>query len=239
MRLTSLKIVPYLLTCIVLAAGSFSCRKALDIEPETRLSSNQVYRNVFDADAAVIGIYGKLMGLARQYEVLNELRGDLMNVTDNADADLRDINNHSATASNPYADPRPFYSLINNCNDALKNFTIMLQQNKFKQDEFNQRYSDVGAVRSWLYLQLGIHFGQVPYVTDPLESIEQVQDQSKYPVLPFNQLLDSLISFTQSLPYLLPYPPGSSQLITVDANNTSRFFLDKNSVLGDLNLWRG
>ena len=112
----------------------FSCKKSFNIDPETSLSSTQVYRNVFDADAAVIGVYGKLMSLAKQYTVLNELRADLMTVTDNADANLRELNTHTVSVSNPYADPRPFYALINNCNDVLKNFSIMLQQNKFKRD---------------------------------------------------------------------------------------------------------
>ena len=224
---------------LVFAGLFFSCKKILDINPETSLTPKQVYRNVFDADAAVIGIYGKLEGLAKQYVVLNELRGDLMEVTDNADASLRDINTHSATVTNPYADPRPFYTLINDCNDVLKNFKIMLQQNKFKVDDYNPRYSDIGALRSWLYLQLGIHYGKVPYITDPIEKINDIQDQAKYPFLPFNQLLDSLISFTEALPLKVPYLPSSSLVVTVDGSQSSRFFIEKNSLLGDLQLWRG
>ncbi len=227
---------------LALSMGSlllFSCKKTFDIKPETTLDPSQVYRNVFDADAAVIGIYGKLMSLAKQYVILNELRADLMEVTNNADANLRDINTHSATTDNPYADPRPFYTLINDCNDVLKNFNIMLQDNKFKVDEYNPRYSDIGALRSWLYLQLGIHFGSVPYITQPIENINDLKDQSQYPLIPFNQLLDSLISFTESLPFKNPYLPGTSLTITIDASNTSRFFIEKNAFLGDLHLWKG
>src|SRR5450759_1707811 len=227
---------------LALSMGSlllFSCKKTFDIKPETTLDPSQVYRNVFDADAAVIGIYGKLMSLAKQYVILNELRADLMEVTNNADANLRDINTHSATTDNPYADPRPFYTLINDCNDVLKNFNIMLQDNKFKVDEYNPRYSDIGALRSWLYLQLGIHFGSVPYITQPIENINDLKDQSQYPLIPFNQLLDSLISFTESLPFKNQYLPGTSLTITIDASNTSRFFIEKNAFLGDLHLWKG
>lgn len=216
-----------------------SCKKAFDIQPEIALSSPQVYRNVYDADAAVLGIYGKLMGLAKQYVVLNELRADLMEVTKNADANLREINLHMVSQGNPYADPKPFYAVINNCNDVLKNFNIMLHDNKFKKAEYDQRYSDVGAVRSWLYLQLGIHFGQVPYVTDALETINAVQDQSKYPLLPFTQLLDSLITFTEALPYKNPYPAGTNLIINIDGSATQTFFIEKNSLLGDLHLWKG
>jgi hypothetical protein len=93
-----------------------------------------------------------------------KLRGDLLQYTTNADENLRQISTHSVTAGNPYANPRPFYELIINCNDVLKHFRIMYAENKLNETEFNQRYSDIGALRSFLYLQLGIHYGQVPYV---------------------------------------------------------------------------
>jgi hypothetical protein len=231
------RVLPVALICVMI---SVSCKRVFDVQPETTLNSTQVYRNVYDADAAVLGLYGKLMGVAKQYVVLNELRADLMEVTANADDSLKQINTHSVLAGNPYANPRLYYSLINDCNDVLRNFKIMLATNKFKVAEYNQRYSDVGAIRSWLYLQVGIHFGKVPYVTDPLETIDDVRDASKYPLIPFSQLLDSLINFTQSLPYQLPYSSGSNLLIAaVDGYNTQSFFIEKNGLLGDLNLWKG
>jgi hypothetical protein len=80
-------------------------------------------------------------------------------------------------------------------------------------------------------------------VTDPLETVDVVRDPSKYPVLPFNTLLDSLINFTSKLPFLSPYPTGANvniNLITsVDGSSTQRFFIDKYNLLGDLYLWKG
>ncbi|WP_315817802.1 hypothetical protein [Paraflavitalea speifideaquila] len=111
-----------------------------------------MYRNVYDADAAVMGIYGKFMSLADRYVILNELRGDLLEYTNNADEYLRQISTHNAKADNPYASPRPFYELILNCNDVLKNFLIMKDKNSMKEVEFNQRYSDIACLRSFLYL---------------------------------------------------------------------------------------
>lgn len=243
MKYIQFKKTGLLLTSIVAGAILLSCNKVLDKTPENALSTTQVYRNVYDADAAIVGLYGKFMGLAKQYVVLNELRADLLDVTQNADADLRDLNEHNVKATNPYADPRPFYAVINNCNDILKNFDIMLKDKKFNESEYQQRYSDVGALRCWLYLQLGIHWGNVPYVTDPLETIDAVKDPSKFPVLTFNQLLDSLISFSNTLPFARPYPMGATintgLITTYDGFNTRRFFIDKFTLLGDLNLWRG
>ena len=228
-----------------IAAGLLlgACSKVLNKLPENNLASSQMYRNVYDADAAIIGLYGKFMGLAKQYVVLNELRGDLMEVTDNADGYLREINQHRVSDGNPYANPRPFYEVINDCNDILKNFNIMLTSNKMKAAEYQQRYSDVGCLRSWCYLQLGIHWGKVPYVTDPLESVDAVKDPAKFRALEFKELLDSLAAFTGGLPFMSPYPIGATVntglMTTVDGTSTKRFFIDKYSLAGDIFLWRG
>jgi len=216
-----------------------SCRKVFDIKPESQVDQSQAYRNVYDADAAVIGIYGKVMKIAKQYILWNELRGDLMDITFNSDQYLRQLSEQNVTENNPYINPQPFYDVILNCNDALKNFKIMLQQAKLKTDEFNQRYSDIGAIRSWLYLQLGIHFGNIPYVTDPLEQVSDLHDPAKFPMVPLTQLIDSLVKFTETLPFLENYPNGTNLMTTVDGYPTSKFFINKNILLGDLYLWQG
>jgi len=223
--------------CFVTAISS--CNKTFDVEPENAVDKPQMYRNVFDADAAVIGVYGKFMKLAKPYILLNELRGDLMDVTINADENLQQLNTHSAKADNPYIDPRPFYDVIVNCNDVLKNFDIMLRENKLKEIEYRHRYSDVGSIRSWVYLQLGIHFGEIPYVTSALEQVSDLNNMSKFPMVKLDALIDSLVAFTESLPFTDDYPTGTTLLTSVDSYNTSRFFINKNILMGDLFLWDG
>jgi hypothetical protein len=232
-----------LLVCLF---SVLSCKKLLDVEPQSSVDVSQNYRDVYDANSAVIGIYGKLLTIADRYIVLNELRADLASPTANADRYLQELSNHTVSADNPWADARPFYNIILNCNDAMKNFDIMVQQSKMTRDEYRQRYADVAAVRAWLYLQLGIHFGQVPYVTDPLETTEALKDESKYPRLPFNDLLDKLIASLKDQ-YLDTYPTSSSITgatntslnTTVDGYPTNFFFINKRCILGDLYLWRG
>jgi starch-binding outer membrane protein, SusD/RagB family len=216
-----------------------SCKKMLDVEPKTTVGIANMYRNVFDADAAVIGVYGKVMKLAKPYLLMNELRGDLMDITTNADLNLRQISEHTATVDNPYIDPQPFYEVIINCNDVLSNFKKMYATNKLKDVEFNQRYSDVGAIRSWVYLQLGIHFGTIPYVTNPVVQLSELKDDANFPKLSLPVLIDSLTAFTENLPYTEDYPTGTTLLTTVDGYNTQKFFINKNILLGDLYLWQG
>ena len=215
------------------------CQKIFDKDPKDQLDVTQAYQNVYDADAAVVGIYGKFMKLADRYIILNELRGDLLEYTNNADEYLRQISTHTVTADNPYANPRPFYELIINCNDVLKHFKIMYDEKRLNESEFNQRYSDIGAMRSFLYLQLGIHYGEVPYVTSPIENIDDAKNASLFPRLTLNVLIDSLINFTESLPFKDVYPGGTNLNITVDGYPTQKFFVNKKVLLGDLYLWKG
>ena len=224
---------------ICMVAGAVSCKKILDVTPKSVVDQSQSYRNVYDADAAVIGIYGKFMLLARQYELWNELRADLMDITTNADVNMRALSEHTATADNPYINPQAFYDVITNCNDAMANFNIMLATKKLKVDEYNQRYSDVAAMRSFIYLQLGIHFGNIPFVTEPLAQVSDLHDPSKFPMVPLNVLIDSLVRITESLPYLGDYPSGTNLQTVVDGYPTSKFYINKNMLLGDLYLWQG
>lgn len=233
----NIKLIKFVLfaTLLLSVAG---CKKVFDIKPEDQLDESNAYQNVYDADAAVVGIYGKFMGLAEQYVVLNELRADLLDVTVNSNESLRQLSTHTVTENNPYASPKPFYELILNCNDVLENFKVMVAEKKMTEDQFNQRYADVGALRSFIYLQLGIHFGSVPYVTNTLKNVDEVKNAGNFPRVSFNVLLDSLINFTEALAFKDQYPTGTNLNITVDGYPTDKFYINKRCLLGDLYLWK-
>ncbi|PJJ10482.1 SusD-like starch-binding protein associating with outer membrane [Flavobacterium sp. 1] len=238
-RTKTKKITKPLLWVAVLLLSLSSCEEYLDVEPQDKLAGEQLYRNVYDADAVVIGIYGKFMGLASKYVILNEMRADLMTTTYNSDPYLKELSEQNISAENPYVNPKDFYEVIQNCNDALKNFNIMVAEKKFTQSQYEQRYADIACIRSWIYLQLGIQYGTVPYITDPITSLEDVKNVSKYPRLSFNQLLDELVKFTEGLTYKKQYDATSSLVVTVDGYYTPKFFINKECLLGDLQLWRG
>ncbi len=235
----SFKWIFYVLIAAVFMMASVSCKKILDVKPKQTLDKEQTYRNVFDADAAVWGVYGKFMNLAKQYVILNELRADLLEYTNNADQYLRQISTHTVTEDNPYINPQPFYDVILNCNDVLKNFDQMLQDKKMKQDEYAQRYSDILAIRSWVYLQLGIHYGSVPYVTDALEQVSDLHDQTKFPKVLFKELLSKLIASMEAAPTLEEYPSSVSLRTSIDGYPTTKMFINKHILMGELYLWNG
>jgi hypothetical protein len=226
---------------------TLSCQKAFDIKPEDALEAAQVYQNVYDADAAVLGIYGKFVKLADRYILLNELRADLLDVTPNANTYLRQLGTQTVAEDNPYTDPKPFYEVIINCNDALKNFERMREQKQLDVSQFYQRYTDILFLRSWIYLQLGIHYGSVPYVTDALNDVNDLKDQGKFPKLSFDELLTRLIAETEAIPkiYLAQNSSSASPTLMLPMDvyllrdGVFKFFIHRKSFLGDLHLWKG
>jgi hypothetical protein len=220
---------------------SLSCRKILGVTPQESLDHSQVYQNINDADAAIIGLYGQFLGLAKQYVMLNELRADLMTVTPNSDKYLQQLNNHSVTSDNPYADPTPFYQVILNCNDILKNFAVMVSAKKITADQYNQRSSDVMALRCWLYLQLGIQFGTIPYTTQALTKVDDLSNPANFTTMSFSQLTGELLKEMSALPYLSDYTlaPNSTLPAIISGYNTQKMFIHKLCLLGELLLWNG
>ncbi len=218
-----------------------------DIKPQDYLEQEQAYTNIYDADAVILGLYGKFSALADKYIVLNELRGDLLDVTYKSNQYVKEINEHNVSSNNPYADPRPFYELISNCNDAMKNFTIMKEKNILDNNQYFQRYVEAGMLRTWLYLQLGIHYGSVPYTTEPIVNVNDLKDEAKFQKLEFDQLLDKLLEFTATIPgvYLNQNTSSASPTLIMAMNGypirdgVFKFFIHRKSLIADLNLWKG
>jgi hypothetical protein len=208
----------------------------LDVANENEVDAAQHYNTVSDADNAILAIYGKMMGLADRLIVLGELRADLMDITYNATFDMAAISNHTASAGNEYCNVAPFYEVILNCNDALTNFDKMLEEKKMNSADYSYRYSDVATVRCWIYLQLAIHFGSIPYVTEPLTTVAALKDADFAPKS-FDEILQLLITCMEALPSKEISTTSPLYNVTIDGYSTRMLFLNKYFVLGDLYLW--
>ncbi len=221
--------------------GLSSCDDMLNANATEVVNSDENYQNVYDADNAIWGLYGKFSQLAENVVVLNELRADLMDVTSNATPDEVAISTNTATVDNKYCDPTPFYEVIINANDILANFDKMLAEKKITKENYDPRYSDVMAIRCWTYLQLGIQFGEVPYVTDPLNNIESLNNTALFPKVSLDELIVKLINDMESVPTLDVNTLSSFYNQTITNNGKSFYlnmqFINKHILLGDLYLW--
>ena len=181
---------------VIIFGGLFACTlfgSCVDAELESVVEYKNHYKTLDDANSAILGLYGKFMGLAEQTIVLGELRADLMDVTDNASIELQEINANTPSSGNKYADMTNYYSVIQNCNDILAGFEDMLANNRLTQEEYSELYSDVAALRCWTYLQVGMYFGKAVYVTEPTVSVEDASKLEQLPKIGLDELLPRLI----------------------------------------------
>lgn len=169
-----MKKILYTLLAIVGISGVVSCSDMLESESNNQLydpSLSQKTDSVFYA----YGILQAMQQLADQHYFQNELRGDLVKTTSYATTDLRNMANFAADASNKYDSVYLYYQVINNCNYYLKHRKTDLVTGS--QYVAMNEYIAVAAIRAWTYLQLVRQYGDVPYVTEPVMTITEINSQ--------------------------------------------------------------
>ena len=225
----------------LLLAGTVGLASCVDADIDDALEYEDHYKTETDADNAVLGAYSSFMRLAGQMIVLNELRGDLLDITDNSSVDLQEINRAQPSTTNAYADPAPYYNVILNCNDAMTNFEKMYKNKRLTENQFLERYSDLMALRSYVYLQMGAQFGEVRYITEPIVNVSDISKD--YPLMDLDALIPQLIADMTSTTVtgkpvsLEDYSESPLVQNTLDGYTMKYFFINKHFLMGDLYLW--
>ena len=84
---------------VLLAAVFSSCSDDFfDTEKGGRIDPSQHYKSMLDADLSYYGCFVYLQDIAQNLVLVDGLRSDLMDVTENADRDMIDINRHELSA---------------------------------------------------------------------------------------------------------------------------------------------
>lgn len=148
-----------------------SCERMLDLPNDSLLPEEEAYVDEFSARSSVLGVYALLQDVAQQLVILGELQGDLLTVTENADNDLRQLNEHKVDAYNIYADPTGFFRVIVNCNEVLSKIHLAKEKDENISDlELNTYIAEMKLVRAWVYFKMVQIYGKVPYFEEPLNN---------------------------------------------------------------------
>ena len=221
--------------CIAAAALLGSCADFFEQDSEHVIFSDENHLNsATDTIYSVTGILSKLQVLADRTILLGEVRGDLMDVTEYANSDLRDLAQFNVKDDNRYNKPSDYYAVINNCNYFIANADTALKNNR-NEYIFMKEYAAVKAIRAWTYLQLVLNYGSVPFVTEPI--LTKQDAELDYPRYDLAAVCEYFINDLSTIPdrYHREYP-GYGNIRGTD----SRFFwFPITVVLGDLNLWLG
>ncbi len=170
-----------------------------DGRPEDFVSSDENFKEKTAIYANFVGLVGLLQDVTDQLVYVAELRGDLMMPTDQATDKYWDIFNYDMTdaESNDLYNPAPFYKIVMNSNDFLRN-TV----------EYNSKYPGViptniyrqmiaGAVclRTWAYLTLGKFYGGAVYYDYALSGEVDIASMVDEKWLSLEELVPQLIYF--------------------------------------------
>lgn len=166
-------ITKYLIACSLCCGGAVvtSCSDMLEAD-----SSRQLFDPALDQKTDSVfyayGIMEAMQQLADQYYFQNEMRGDLVKPTDKASTHLRNLASFSADATNKYDSVYLYYKVINNCNYYLAHRDTTLATGA--RNVVCNEYAAVASFRAWAYLQLARQYGAVPYITEPVTTIGQI-----------------------------------------------------------------
>lgn len=137
-------------------------------------TDDKSYTNANDTVYSYNGILRCLQDVAERQVLLGELRGDLVSTTEYVTDTLFAIANfdNPQDGSCSMLNIRDYFNVINNCNLYLHNAdTNMIKSNvKYMIPEFAQ----VNAIRAWTYLQLVQNYGEVPFITTPITSLDDI-----------------------------------------------------------------
>lgn len=229
-----MKIISKIIISLIVTGFIFtSCNDMLDVDYDNILLEEDYYMgSPNDTIYSMMGILKELEKLGDRYVILGELRGDLLEITENASADLKEIYDFSVSTDNPYSNVKDYYAVINRCNYLIHNIdtAIVSRGEKVMYKEF----AAAKAIRAWTYLQLVLNHGVAKYYDTPLTSIQEAQ--KAFPEYKLEELLPELIADLE--PWQDVPLPG--RLSLGDDIVNSRFLMFPiRFVLGDLYLYNG
>jgi starch-binding outer membrane protein, SusD/RagB family len=163
-----------------------------------------------------------MQDIAQNLVLVDGLRSDQMDVTENADRDMIDINRHEYRADNSYLDPAAFYKLIININEVIPNLENIVGRDRDFDSTYLEQYTGLlVTLRAWAYFTLARINGEVGLVEGNLAEINPSQPPT---YLTKRALINYLID------ELLPY---------YDEDDLFRYDIDLYVLLGELYLEKG
>ena len=213
-----------------------ACDSLLELPNDSLLPEEQAYVDEFSARSSVMGVYALLQDVAQQLIILGELQGDLLTVTENADNDLRQLNEHTVDEFNSYADPSGFFKVIVNCNEVLyKIHRAKENDENMSELEIITYIAEMKLVRAWVYFKMVQIYGRVPYFEEPLSNYEQSRElEAKLDSLQTEEyILDTIMK------QIIELDTFELNMLTESPFFSIRFSKFTNWALqGDIYLWR-
>ncbi len=170
----------YAATALILSITILTgCEKFFDPDQEINITEDKLFDDWYEYRSVEMGLYSIQSELVEQIMVLGELRADLLQITDNADADLIEIYNFNISHENPYASPTTFFTLISACNNLIR---VLEEKHPEVIDpssditNYDRLYGEVLCMRAWANFNAVRIYGKIPFIHESLTTIGEVND---------------------------------------------------------------
>lgn len=170
-----MKKILYSIIAVLGIFGTTACSDMLESDSSRQLFEPSLSEKT-DSVFYAYGIMQAMQQLADQYYFQNEMRGDLVTTTNKATTHLKNLATFTADATNKYDSVYLYYKVINNCNYYLAHRDTTLATGSH--NVVSNEYAAVASFRAWAYLQLARQYGSVPYVTEPVTTIDQINSNT-------------------------------------------------------------
>jgi tetratricopeptide (TPR) repeat protein len=163
---------------VIISVSLFpACKEFLSPDQGYPITGDQMFDDWYEYRSAEMGLYGLQQNLLEQIFILGELRGDLLNITENADADMIEVYNFNISKENKYASPTNFFKLISACNSfirILKREHPGVTDPKSPVDNYDRLYGEALCMRAWAYFNAVRIYKKVPFIHESLTSVDEI-----------------------------------------------------------------
>ena len=164
-----------------------SCSYFFEPNNDTTLNGDRYIKEGSELYSGFLGIITKIQAIGDKAIYLTDMRGELLEPTENTPADLYSIYNYDDDLSgNSYADPSGFYEVINACNDYLRKLKTYEENNSINESHYKALVSSTLRVKTWMFMTIAKIYGEVVWVDKPMTSL---RDLSKFDVLNLDETM--------------------------------------------------
>lgn len=170
-----------------------SCESYFMTSPDDMMPEENNYKDQTAIFSAFVGLAAVFQEVADQSVLLSELRGDMMEPTEMASADLWQIHRFEIDAKNRWVAPDAYYKMILSANDFIRHVVETKKQNPeiVADNVYKGMISQALTFRNWCYLTMGKIYGEAAWHDF---SFPDKTDASSIPMLKFDDLVKELIA---------------------------------------------
>lgn len=199
MKTISLNMTIRNLGLVLIALTIYSCGdKFFDQQTGTYIEPKDHYKTLIDLQNSMAGVLTPLKETVPNMIILDGLRSDMMDITNNTDLNMKAIYNQEFDKTNPYLDVSGLYKVIINANEVLANIgRVGKSVIDFDEETQHQCTGFLICIRSWAYFQLVRLNGSAAYIPDNLSELPADLTQL---YISKDAMIDTLIN--QLIPYI-------------------------------------